>query len=74
MSNGNNVSLGHCRLLQLKSAWILWKWHGYCRVVSSRFRVFDVTCVALLVKEGTFQKKKKKKKKKKKEKEKKKNY
>ena len=50
-------SQGHWCLLQLK--WTLtelwtWNWQGCCHVVYNQFWTFNVPCIALLVKQGSF--------------------
>ena len=56
ISNGKE-SLGHWHWLHAKQTstelWT-WNWQGFCHMVSNQFWVFDVTCIALLVKQGTF--------------------
>ena len=51
ISNGKG-SLGHWLLQSQPPLFQLWTWSGHA--VSNQFRVFDVTPVALLVKQGTF--------------------
>jgi len=58
ISNGKG-SLGHCRLLSSKWTLTHWKWQGCFHAVSTRFRVFDVTRVALMAKHVIFRSKNK---------------
>ena len=52
-SRSRSRSMGHSRL-QSKRTLTLSTWHLCCRAVSSRFQVFHVTCVALLVRQRNF--------------------
>ena len=42
------------RLLQLKWTLTLWNWDGCSHAVSSRFQVFNITCIALWAKQWTL--------------------